>query len=58
MVGCFMKNDKVYCCNVGDSRAVMGYQENGQWQARQLSRDHKPSIQEEAERILKAGGRV
>lgn len=53
-----MKNDKVYCCNVGDSRAVMGYQENGQWQARQLSRDHKPSIQEEAERILKAGGRV
>lgn len=59
MTGCFMQNEKLYCCNVGDSRVVLGRRgEKGLWEAKQLSRDHKPTIAEEAERILKAGGRV
>ena len=31
---------------------------NLKWVAENLSRDHKPTIQEEAERILKVGGRI
>lgn len=49
-----IKGDKLYCGNVGDSRAVASV--NGK--AEPLSRDHKPSNQEEYDRITAAGGWV
>ena len=51
----------LYCCNVGDSRAILGSQEengSGDWYATALSIDHKPSIKEEADRIVGANGRI
>ncbi|XP_072170753.1 probable protein phosphatase 2C T23F11.1 [Diadema setosum] len=49
-----LKNNKVYCGNVGDSRGVMsisGY-------AKPLSFDHKPGNEKESKRIIAAGGWV
>ena len=50
---------KLIIANVGDSRCVLGSQigEN-EWKFENLSRDHKPSVKEEAERIKKSGGRI
>lgn len=45
---------ELYCANAGDSRSVMcekGY-------AVDLSKDHKPDLPEERNRIHKAGGEV
>lgn len=36
----------------------MGKLVNGKWEARSLSRDHKPNLHFEAERIIKSGGRI
>lgn len=49
-----LKNDKIYCGNVGDSRAVASV--GGQVQ--QLSFDHKPGNECETKRIIAAGGWV
>ncbi|XP_059485252.1 probable protein phosphatase 2C T23F11.1 isoform X2 [Neocloeon triangulifer] len=49
-----IKNDTLYCANVGDSRAIaciMGKEES-------LSNDHKPSYPTEKRRIRAAGGWV
>lgn len=48
----------VYCANVGDSRAVMCSQANEKIWVTPLSRDHKPDQMDEADRILKNGGRI
>ena len=54
-----IRGKKIWCANVGDSRAVLGRQiKNSQWMAVALSRDHKPDLHEESKRILAAGGRV
>jgi serine/threonine protein phosphatase PrpC len=60
VVGCYLSQEKLYCCNVGDSRAIIGsYDEKSKkWAAKSLSEDHKPTIKEEADRINKCGGRV
>lgn len=60
VVGCYMVHDKLYCCNVGDSRAVVGKKDSktGTWKAQAVSNDHKPSVPSEAERILRNKGRV
>lgn len=55
VVGCYLNHDKLYCCNVGDSRAIIGYKRHNKWGAKQLSIDHKPSEKTEAQRILKKG---
>ena len=47
-------NNLLICANAGDSRAVMC--ERGQ--AVELSKDHKPDLPEELNRIHKAGGEV
>ena len=50
---------KLIIANVGDSRCVLGsrFCENN-WKFENLSRDHKPNIKEEADRIKKNGGRI
>ena len=60
--------EKLIIANVGDSRCILGKcieskEKTGQifkkkWVSQNLSRDHKPTIPEEAERILKIGGRI
>ena len=42
----------VYCANAGDSRSVLSSKGN----AIELSNDHKPELDEERDRIVKAGG--
>ena len=51
---------KLIIANIGDSRCVLGkYDKNtNKFISENLSRDHKPTIPEEAERILKVGGRI
>lgn len=62
-----IKGKKLFCANIGDSRAIVGNQINDissrtssgkKWASVSLSRDHKPDIEEEAARINRAGGRV
>lgn len=45
-----------YVVNVGDSRAVLSYDEGRK--AQPLSIDHKPSIDSERQRIYSAGGQI
>ena len=51
---------KLIIANIGDSRCVLGKYDKKEekYIAENLSRDHKPTIPEEAERILKVGGRI
>ena len=49
---------KLIIANLGDSRCVLGKNKNGNWEYENLSRDHKPNIKEEADRIKKSGGRI
>jgi serine/threonine protein phosphatase PrpC len=58
--------NKLWCANVGDSRAMLARlvdntahtRSKKQWMAVALSRDHKPDSPDELQRILQAGGRV
>jgi serine/threonine protein phosphatase PrpC len=59
MVSCYLLQNKLYCANVGDSRAIMGVKDkNGKWSAKALSNDHKPSLPLEAQRIYRFNGRI
>ena len=49
---------KIITANVGDSRAFMGKLTNGKWKSLDLTRDHKPSLPDENNRILSKGGRI
>ena len=49
---------KLIIANLGDSRCVLGTQVKNEWKYINLSRDHKPDIKEEADRIKKKGGRI
>ncbi|CAD8166542.1 unnamed protein product [Paramecium pentaurelia] len=53
----YVKNNKLYCANLGDSRAVL-LNRDERWRMKPLSRDHKPSCKDEADRILANGGRI
>ena len=50
--------NKVFCSNVGDSRAVLAREVDGNLIGFPLNRDHKASEPDEESRILKAGGRI
>ena len=50
--------DKLICTNVGDSRAVLFRFENGSYSTLVLFRDHKPTEQDECERIKRLGGKI
>ena len=49
---------KIYASNVGDSRAIIIKQQDSSWSFEQLSREHKLSEIDEAERIIKCGGEI
>uniref|UniRef100_A0A6U1RBM7 PPM-type phosphatase domain-containing protein n=1 Tax=Cyclophora tenuis TaxID=216820 RepID=A0A6U1RBM7_CYCTE len=44
--------------NVGDSRVILGLEENGSLGSAEITFDHKPDSPKEKERILACGGRV
>jgi serine/threonine protein phosphatase PrpC len=51
--------NKIYIGNVGDSRAIIiKERKNKYWTCQQLSRDHKPVEQDEAQRILEYNGEI
>ena len=50
--------EKLIIANLGDSRCVLGKKINNEWKAENLTKDHKPSVPEEAERIKSFGGRI
>ena len=49
---------KLYISNTGDSRAIIVKGDESNWSYEQLSRDHKLSEKDEAERIIKCGGEI
>lgn len=60
MKGCtanvvFIKNDKIYVANAGDSRAIAIMSDG---RVEELSVDHKPENESETTRITKAGGTI
>ncbi|CAD8141043.1 unnamed protein product [Paramecium octaurelia] len=54
----YFMGSKIFCANVGDSRAVFFYRSGDAWFNRALSFDHKPNKSIELKRILGQGGRV
>jgi len=56
---CYIKNKKIYSCNVGDSRAILVQKNNDDgMRILPLSRDHTPERPNEEKRILDNGGDV
>lgn len=53
-----IRGNKVYGVNIGDSRVILGKEENGRLIAQDVTFDHKPDSPKEKERILACGGRV
>ncbi len=53
-----LTKNKIISGNAGDSRAVMGRYNNGEWKSIDLSHDQKPNLPGEKERILAHGGRI
>lgn len=49
-----IKDGKIYCGNIGDSRAIASKRGH----VEELSFDHKPTVKSESDRILAAGGWV
>jgi integrin-linked kinase-associated serine/threonine phosphatase 2C len=49
---------KLYCINLGDSRAVLGTKKSGKKMAIEMSIDHKPVRDDETKRINEKGGEV
>ena len=48
----------LFCANSGDSRAVLGRKDGMFWKPVALSRDHKPTEEDEKRRIIANNGRV
>ena len=57
-VSILIVGNKVFCANVGDSRAVLAREVDGNIVGFPLNRDHKASEPDEEHRILKHGGRI
>jgi serine/threonine protein phosphatase PrpC len=61
----FFNHDMILCANAGDSRAILVSEHEkgsgpgeGHYYFTQLSRDHKPELPDEAQRILARNGRI
>ena len=52
--------ERLICPNIGDSRAVLGRydKEKKKYKAIELTRDHKPTEEDEAKRIIENDGRI
>ena len=50
--------NKVFCANVGDSRAILAREVSGLVTGMPLNRDHKADEPDEERRILLNGGRI
>ena len=48
------KDNKIYCANVGDSKAYIIYEKT----YKQISSDHKCTVEDEAQRVRKMGGKI
>lgn len=57
-VSVLIVGNKVFCANVGDSRAVLAREIDGKLMGYPLNRDHKANEPDEEKRILMAGGRI
>jgi len=44
--------------NLGDSRCILRKKINNEYKIKNLTKDHKPNVEEEAERIKSYGGRI
>ena len=56
---CIFKGNELVVANVGDSRIILGRKgRDGKIESKALSRDHKPDVPEEAERIKMSNGRI
>ena len=61
LVTVLLHGHKLWCANVGDSRAILARlsaEDSSAWTAIPLSRDHKPDDEDEGKRILSSGGRI
>jgi len=59
LVSVLIMKKRLYCANVGDSRAILAIQdENQSLIAKAISRDHKPTESDERTRIIQTGGRI
>ena len=54
----YIKGKSLFVAHVGDSRAVIGKMVNGKIRPMEITRDHKPTLQDELERIYSMGGEV
>lgn len=54
----YLRPHKLYVGHAGDSRAVMAKMVNGKLTAMDLTRDHKPTLEDEHARIYRMGGDV
>jgi len=52
------RDSHIYIAHVGDSRAVLARHSNNEYQHKDLTNDHKPTVEEERKRIRAAGGQV
>lgn len=55
---CIIRSNKIFGVNIGDSRVIIGKEEDGVLIAEAFTEDHKPDLPKEKERIVAAGGRV
>jgi serine/threonine protein phosphatase PrpC len=55
---CFLKGRELKVANSGDSRCIIGCQRNNLWGLKEITKDHKPDVASERQRIVESGGRV
>jgi len=53
-----IRGNTIIGANIGDSRIIIGKQENGKLVSEEFTHDHKPDSPGEKERIIATGGRV
>jgi serine/threonine protein phosphatase PrpC len=54
----YIANGRIYMCNVGDSRAVLGQFKRKKFRTMPLSSDHTPEREDETARVKKCNGRI
>jgi serine/threonine protein phosphatase PrpC len=53
-----IRPNELICANAGDSRAILVRKHEKNYEIIELSKDHKPCVPSEKERIVKMGGRI